>query len=293
MIKIHQHNLSDFLFCRRKFNLTVNKKIVPRITPEQFVVGGMFANTIEQCHNGMELKNCFAYIAAEEQKAMLTATTQEAINKIETRKATIMAMVGGYSRNFKDDDWEEIVPEYKVIMPILDFEYICTLDGKIIDKEGKNWVLELKTTTQLQKDTIEKLPLNFQVLSYYLALRKHLGEPIKGVYYRHIKKPTIKLKKNETPWQFQRRIATEYIEYPEKYFHQEKILFDINVLEEFEKELYQKFIDLERCYNNNFWYKNEVNCNTKYGNCVYLPYCINPTIETLETYYRTETRRDI
>ena len=294
MTTLHQHDLSDFLFCRRKFDLHYNKGYSPKVLPTAFIVGGMFADAIEQYHNGVDMMDIYAHIANMEAKALLQCTSQKEIDIIETRKATIMAMVTGYDCNF-DNDWESCEPEYRIEHQMekivtSDYKIICRLDGFVIMKDGTHWVMELKTASQLRQDTIEKLPLNFQILLYNYTLQRHLNKPVSGVIYRHIKKPTIRIKKSETPPMFQDRIMKEYMNNPEKYYNEEHIYFDTETMFEFEQELYDKLCDLDACYRTDRWYKNEINCTTKYGDCMYMPYCINPCQETLETYFKQEDK---
>jgi len=251
-------------------------------------IGDIFAKSVYHLHNGRSIEECWAYIDKLENDIKLELISQEEIDNLETDRAILFAMLGGYEQHFLHKFPNlKILPEYTTNIPInKKFRYVCRLDGRIINEKKENQILEIKTTTQIQKDLIIKLPVNFQILSYYFALKKWLHKPVFGVLYRHIKKPSIRMRQKETPQQFQKRVALEYAEQPEKYFHEEYVIFDKNVLSDFGQELYQKFADLEDCYKTNHWYKNEVSCSTKFGNCPYLQYCINPTQETLDTFYK-------
>ena len=295
LIEIHQHDLSDFTACRQKFNLAFNLEYQPKVEFKYINIGGMFARATYHLHRGQTLEWCLAGIDAAEEELKLRATKQEDIDDLEIEKTTLIAMLMGYDDMWMPKDGAEginILPEYTISVPMGRFRYVMRLDGRIPSpqKERGNWVLEIKTAAQLQADLVKTLPTNFQIKSYCWGLKKWTHRPVIGVFYRFIRKPSIRRTQKETHESFLKRLTQDYLTRKDFYFYQEDFLLDQSVLIDFEKELIQKFKDLENAYKTNRWYKNENQCVSRYGNCKYMPYCMNPTVETLETFYTKETK---
>ena len=289
LIHIHQHDIATFAECRKKFDLSFNKKIVPRKLPKTLQIGSLFAKGIFYLHKGGEIAVCCANVDFIAEQLELRATNQEHINEIETDKITTIAMLIGYEQHFMEQKLN-ILPEYHIKIPIQKkYIYIMRLDGRVKTHEKENWVLELKTTASIQKNQIERLPCDFQLKSYCWGLQKWTWKKVKGILYRFIRKPSIKQKQNETIEQFQKRLQKDYIEREDFYFYEEMPLLDQNILQDFEEELNQIFSDLTQCYKTNHWYRSPTCGNTKFGECTYFKYCSDPTIETMETYYEHET----
>ena len=289
-INIHQHDMSDFTGCRQKFDLAFNKNIYPKVMSKHINIGGLFARATYHLHRGKSLEWCQAQIALLEDKLALTATNQQLIDDLEIEKTTLICMLSGYDELWMAEDNRgiKIVPECEISVPIGRFRYVMTLDGKIqspVKRDG-NYILEIKTAAQLQANLVKTLPTNFQIKSYSWGLIQWTHRPVIGILYRFIRKPTISKKKTETHDSFLKRLHNDYHERQDFYFYQEQFLLDQSILVDFEKELMQKFKDLEECYRTNRWYKNENQCVSRYGDCRYMTYCCNPTSETLDTFYK-------
>lgn len=286
LIELHQHDLGNFLFCRQKFNLSFNKKIFPKKLSRAINIGGLFHDGTYILHKGGTLDDCWEYIGVKIITLKDKLLSQKDIDEVDEDNMVITGMLTGYERIFLNKYPDLIIyPEYKIWLDVPPFRFVCTIDA-YIKNQGKPWILELKTTTSITEDTIINLPVNFQILSYYYILRyKWLYKPVIGVIYRHIKKPSIRLKKTETKIEFQDRILREYDD--DSYFNEEIIRFDESLLDDFKIEFYQKIEDLKHCYKTGYWFKNEQNCNIKYGPCPYLKFCTQPTQETLDMWYKT------
>ena len=279
-IELHQHEINSFLQCKQKFDLMVNKRLRSRVSSKPFKIGGLFAKGAEMIHNGIQIEIVSAFIDEQESKSKIYCKSQEEFNEIETDKIIVTSMLYGYFENF---DIKGIIPEYQICIPINDYKIICRLDGRK-KNNNKDWILELKTSSQIEKNLFDKLPVDFQIKAYYWALQKWSRKFPEGIIYRYIKKPSIRQRKNERLDQFQKRLLLEYLNEKEKYFYEQRIYFDKLIYEDFEKEIVDILNDISNCYKTNKWYKSGFGC-TIYNNCQYLKYCSNPTQETLETFY--------
>jgi len=289
MIEVHQHDVATFLTCRRKFYLSFVEGYKLKTQPNYINIGSVFAKSVYYLHKGKDIGFCMAYIEKLQEELAKKATNQSQIEEANTNCVILQAMLNGYEKRFDHSQITEIEPEYRsefLFPQNKNFKYVCRLDGKAkVDEQ--NWIMELKTTAQINRNLVKQLPTNFQINSYWISLLKN-GYDVTGVWYRFIQKPSIRQKKTETLTQFQKRIMFDYIDRPDHYFYEDTLMFDKNVVKQFEEGLYQVFDDILRCYATNAWYqegvgffRGETNCS----NCWFLNYCYNPTEETLETYY--------
>ena len=288
-IIVHQHDIATFQECRKRFDLSFNQHIFPRIQKKFIEVGSLFSKSVYYLHKGTPIENCLAYIEQKAEELKLSAVNQERINEIEEDKVTVVAMLNGYNEKFMSQN-VEIIPEYNIKVPIKrKYIYSMTLDGRIKTYQKDNWILEIKTTASIEKDQITRLPCDFQIKSYAWGLQKWAHKPVKGVLYRFIRKPSIKQKQTETIDQYLKRLMLDYINRKDFYFYEEMPLLDQNIISDFDNEIYQMFDDLNACYKTNNWYKSPLCGKTRYGICPYFQYCSNPIEETLETFYEMRT----
>ena len=76
-LKIHQHDVSTFVECRKKFDLSFNQHIYPRKISKALHIGDLFAKSVYWLHKNKSIEECLAWIHAESEKLKL-----QAINKI-------------------------------------------------------------------------------------------------------------------------------------------------------------------------------------------------------------------
>ena len=292
MLKIHQHDVSNFMSCRRLFYLSFVLGYEPAVIRKYLNIGDLFARCTYWLHKGEDIGYCMALVDAEQEKIQAQAKSQEQINALETNVQIVQSMLFGYEHHFMSHRdpralplIREIKPEYAIEIPISDqIIYVCRLDGRIVDIYMKDWILELKTS-QEQATLVKILPLNFQINSYWWALNRKTESPVSGVVYRFVRKPSIKQKKDASLDEYRQRLMKDYVDRPDFYFGEQQLSFDQTVLNTFEKNLMQIFNDIVECFHTNTWTYNGNHCNNNWGLCPYLDFCKNPTPETLETFY--------
>lgn len=285
-IILRQHEVNYFLQCRRKFDLYVNKRIVPAITKDYLEIGGVFDNAISEYFKGKDLPYCLAIIDTLIDEKIIKAISQSYVELLENIRIIVQGMVTGYIERFKP---YIIQHHYHIDIPIIPgYRLSCELDGLLIKEkeEGKElWIVENKTTSQIDKEYIKKLNTDFQMNCYFYGLKNWKHKPVSGVLYRVSKKPTIRLKQKETRDQFRRRLMIEYLDNVENYFYEEEIYKDHSQDKMFENDILNIFKDIEQCKKQDRYYASGHTC-TDFGNCHYLLYCNNPTEDTLNTFYK-------
>jgi hypothetical protein len=311
-IDLHQHHLDNFLRCPFKYYMANVAKYKVRGIKKALNIGDLFAQCVFHLHQGKTIAECMNEVRKLQQPLLDKSMSQEHSDELETSVVVVQCMLFGYEKYFLDKKElrvtkfndhggiegfneikiEQIIPEYHITVPYAignyHFNYINRLDGKIITV-GNPWILELKSTSQIDKDLLIKLATNFQINSYWFAMFMKEKQSIQGILYRYIRKPSIKQTQKENAQQYWIRLAKDYKDRPDFYFFEECLYFDENKLMEFMRDFKHYFEELTRCYCMNSWVRKGTACDSNFGLCDYLKYCSNPTEETLRTYYETIT----
>lgn len=224
--------------------------------------------------------------------------SQEEANELEVQRATVRAMLTGYFNRF--GKWgEETIRELSFDIPIRNpktgaVSRSFRLQGKIdaitvID--GKTWLVEYKTASQINKGYFERVSLDEQITLYMYAYRETFGVKPEGVIYRVLKKPTIRQAKKESMEQFCNRLEQDYVDRPDFYFFEQKYYRSENDLKQFEKELWaftQQYLYEKR---------NDINCKNAsrcldFGQCEYMPICLGEADLELD-YVKKEKHEEL
>ena len=168
-------------------------------------------------------------------------------------------------------DFQSILPEHQFSLDFNGMSIEGRLDG-LVQKDGKWWVRETKTTSLAQRQFKERVTISDQATLYYWAARK-LGFPVEGIMYDALHKPLLRKSQKEDANGFGLRIRLDYQQRPEHYFTREYVYrteLDIKMFEEdllaFQKDLIQK--DKEGGY-----YRNQNSCMSFNSACPYLKIC--------------------
>jgi hypothetical protein len=281
-IVLRQHEVRIFLQCRRKFDLYVNKRIVPAITKDYLEIGGLFDDAISEYFKGHDLPYCLAIVDILVDEKIIKAVSQDYVELLENIRIIVQGMLTGYIEKFKP---YIIKPHYHINVPIIPgYRLSCELDG-LLTREKELWIVENKTTAQIDTGYIKKLNTDFQMNCYFYGLKNWKYKQVSGVLYRVSKKPTIRQRQKETSEQFRKRLMLEYIDNVKDYFYEEEIYKDHSQDKMFEKDIIEIFKDIEQCKKQNRYYASGEGCSN-FGGCQYLLYCNNPNSDTLETFYK-------
>ncbi len=224
--------------------------------------------------------------------------TQEEANELEVQRATVRAMLTGYFNRF--GKWgEETIRELSFDIPIRNpktgaVSRSFRLQGKIdaiTTIDGKPWIVEYKTASQINKGYFDRVSLDEQITLYMYAHREKFGVKPEGVIYRVLKKPTIRQTKKESMEQFCNRLEQDYVDRPDFYFFEQKYYRSENDLKQFEKELWaftQQYLYEKR---------NDINCKNAsrcldFGQCEYMPICLGEADLELD-YVKKEKHEEL
>lgn len=171
---------------------------------------------------------------------------EAAFEKGEKSKAAVAGMIRGYAAaRHKDlENWEVLfcekgfnsIPLFEVDRETGDAHLVGehTYAGKIDMRArrltgkhaGEIWAWDHKSTAAFSDGDMEALKVADQPTRYFHALQ-HMGEPVEGMIWNMVRKPSIRQKKNETYDDFLDRLEADYSN-PERkafYFKREIVRF--------------------------------------------------------------------
>lgn len=275
---------SEFLNCRMKFRYAYVMGLVPRGIQVPFLVGGLFHDELERFYRSKkwDLKKTDKRI----KEAIVDAIRENHVEKkesvlIESQRAMLMGILKGYKKQYKNDlkTWKIKAAEMKFKIPVKNGWSFSGMIDLLILKGKQVFIVEHKTTSQLNEGYVSRLPLDNQIIGYSWATYKTLKKMPSGVIYNVVLKSRFRLGQAEKFENYLQRVEEDYILNPTKYYYRESLLFSKKDLQKFQIELH-KFIDeIERCDEVNFYYKNPTAC-TMYGRCLYMNLCIEGVNKT-------------
>jgi hypothetical protein len=203
------------------------------------------------------------------------------INDIELFRVQLHALMPEYFAYYLDDftkkKWISSEGEFRI--PFCGTFIKGKMDA-VFSVKGKPWLLESKTSSQINEDQLmSTLSLDLQNNIYLWALERMLHnkgskkKPV-GVLRNIIRRPGIKIKKGESLSQYEKRLRQKIIDDPEHYFIRFEIILDWHHQSMFNatfQEMVQEF--MKWCDTNRPSWRYGMPCVNKYGLCQYVGIC--------------------
>lgn len=278
---ITHSSMSAFKNCRKKYQYRYEHCLSPKRRKESLHFGSAIHKGLELYYSGFELNEILNAVECMLTPSDTTGWDQKDFEREQTLKATARGMLTAYVYHFNDrESFEEIKPEWQFSLPVINpatdypvrnVRHEGKVDG-LFKKEGRWWLREFKTASQVGRDYLERLKLDTQITSYVEAAERTLNIDIAGVIYTILKKPSIKQKQDENVQQFCERVEADYVERPDFYFHQEELFRGHDDFLEWRYEKYETAKDIENARKTGRFYRNTSMC-TLYGQCEYMPLC--------------------
>lgn len=188
-------------------------------------------------HKALELRALGADAGEAYNAAIATGTFTE------SDAATLFGLIGGYYNAYKNgnDAIERMHPEIEFNLPIpgsRTFTAAGKIDGLAVLKDGRTALVEHKTCSEdisAGAPYWERLRFNVQLMQYVLAARAN-GWDVECAVYDVIRKPSIRVKQNETPDEFGARLLADCTERPEFYFARREVAILDDHIHEFETQ---------------------------------------------------------
>ncbi len=218
------------------------------------------------------------------------------------------AMMTGYARQYRDGALDVITIDEGCLSDIVNpatgaksrsFAFAAHVNG-VVRIDGRNYLVEHRTTSTLDEDYLQRLWADFQVTLRANYIEKHLGTPIGGVVYDILVKSRVRQAAGETVAAFAKRkaallaksksgktsakrqmpesdaayaarLATKYCE--PGMFHREVVDFDAQRRAELSSELWELTQSLLDARRRDAWYQNTSFCFHYRRPCEYLALC--------------------
>jgi len=148
----------------------------------------------------------------------------------EVEWQTLRQLLAGHFWRYENDDLEHVTVEQSFEIPLINpatgaasrtFRLAGKMDGIVRLPDGRLAVLEYKTAGEDISPDSEywlRLRCDGQISMYVLAARA-LGHDVATILYDVTRKPTIRLRKNETPEQYGERLLEDVGERPVRRRH--------------------------------------------------------------------------
>lgn len=287
VITLTHTTTTQFRNCRRRYYHRNVQHLVRKYAGEARGIG-------YAVHRGIEQGSVQAGLDALGERPIFD---QQDYDQLELARVIVHAMLTGYFKHF--DPLPNYRPEIQFRLPILNpgtghrsrsYQFAGKVDG-LCQIDGRYFLVEYKTTSQLGPAAIDNLPLDAQVTAYIYALQRFLDIRIDGVIYRFLRRPSIRQRQNETAEQFRDRLTQDYINRPDFYFREEQLYRLRDDLDRYERDLWNLTQDMLHARRHGLWYMNTSRCQD-FGGCDYIPICRGDH-DALDLFMREEPHTEL
>ncbi len=274
---------STFAWCRKKFEYQYLKRLSKKTAAVYFFVGGIWHNVLSYVYGHLNdspeslVLHTKKMIDAAVDKELTKPLVDTYILELEKARATLIGMSSGYITKYLAQDkkiWKVLTIERSFKIPLNNgWKVAGKIDLQVSDR-GLPALVEHKSTGQLDAGYVARLPVDMQIQEYTWAMfhDKQFVKPQK-VIYNVTQKSNYRQRKSETIDTFCDRVSEDYVINPTKYFYRESLSV-IPKLDLFEEELYNITKEIDRCIEQQNFYRNTSVCTLR-GQCQFLPICLD------------------
>ena len=203
-----------FQSCRYKYNLRMIEGLAPLTQDDNLYLGSVWHSVLEIWYGRGEPDTRI-------EKATQVINQNFPNHQTDSRQKRdwhlCHAMFRGYINQYPEDEFKVLAVEMEFVIPIINpltrrpsrtFELRGKVDGLAqLKQTGELFILEHKSAAQITGSYIERLPSDFQINLYAMALSRFLKRKISGVIYSVTRKANLKQSEGETEEQFEIRKA--------------------------------------------------------------------------------------
>jgi len=302
--------MAAFKSCRRRYQYRYVHGLEQKDRPLYYDFGTAVHLALAYHYNGVPaneitiaIENYFADNAPAQDES-------ERLQKWIDARDLAVAMYLQYAKRYPQELFKVIDVEKGFELPIMDVRGLpyenMTLAGKadmVVDENGL-WVVEHKTASVIDTKYKRKLTLDAQSMIYLEAMERVYGQKFNGVIYnvlaksipvmpKVLKKGSLSLDKGQstTPELYRQAIAenglneADYVEFlayleenQKEYFYREYLTFSQEERGEWQRELWQIAVDIERAGELGSFYRNTASCYG-FGQCEFTHICEAPDKE--------------
>lgn len=270
-MKLSASSLSTFKSCPHKYNLKYVQKIKPLLVEdsEALRLGSAFHRALE---TGDLSSEEYAYFDDKTIK-MIVASSNFVKNHYTFK--TEDSLNGLKICDLNDDN---LLKEYHLNTKLGQFINLNGfIDLVLLDDVKGDIIIDYKFTSS--SAFADSYKTSDQSVIYKTAYEQQTGRKVLNVYFLVVLKPTIRLKKSETP--------DEYFQRVQEWYTDDKILLQkVEKFEELQSDLEKDLTSTLHCVNNNLYFKNKSACHNYGRKCEYWALCHHE--DNAELDYRKE-----
>ena len=291
---VTQSMLSDYVACRQRMRYILDGWETPA-TKEALMFGDLWHSFLQHTYQRMMRKREWPVFADLEKVVMqekMPGLSGAAAQLMELQLCRAAALYPIYVQAWRADDLKRdwVLVEKSFDVPWEGYLLRGKRDGVFRAKKGSKglFLLETKTSSAFDEAALEDaLSFNFQNLFYIHTLEQTLNEPVLGVLYNCIRRPSLRFNpgKGETLSDHYQRLCSDVAARRETYFFRMELNYSDAKKERFREELRWK-LDEFRAWLGEMpesnWhpqtFKNEQACIGKWR-CEFLHACATGTME--------------
>jgi len=190
---------NSFRNCRKQAELRYLQHLLPLERDRNLHYGSLIHDCLQLWHTGRDLAAVLALI-----DRLCPNRIHDENQRLDAHLAT--AMMKAYASRYAAEDFEVVALEKTFEGPIVNpatgaasrsFVLAGKVDG-IVRIGDEHYLLENKTTSQLNSDYLERLWTDFQITIYAYYVEQTMGIPITGILYNILVKAKLQQSKGET-----------------------------------------------------------------------------------------------
>lgn len=271
-------SLSTFLACPQKHAFRYVEGLELRRRPEPLTLGSAYQLAIE--HND-------PWEGVNRLRSDARISSQADEDRLQVHEAIVHSASSLYLEHFSPSETSVKEFEYRVRLrsPYTGavsrtFDLLGFAD-EWLDLGAYAGLVENKLVGQLGETNLRRLPLDRQLALECYGTWRATGKPVREVWYRFMRKPSIRQRKGESVEEFCARIAEDYVTRPDFYLHEEHLIRSEADLLRIEEELWEWARQLRAQRNQKLFPRNTSHC-AEFGGCPYMAMCLRePGAEAL------------
>lgn len=277
--------LSSFLACPQKFDFSYERHLTAKAKAEPLTLGKAYQLSIEHSDPAV------GAATLREEAKILSQADEDRVRAHETivRSASSLYLERyGPAQGIREFEYLVRLRNARNGYPSRTYDLLGYAD-EWIDKGGYAALVENKLVGQITEQSIRRLPLDRQIALEAYGTWRATGLEAREVFYRMMRKPSIRQRKGEDIEEFCERVAQDYLDRPDFYCVEEHFLRTADDLLRIETELWEWASQIRRSRAAGTWTRNTSQC-AEYGGCQFLALCLGePGAEGL---YATRTSAD-
>lgn len=285
MLEISHSSCSTARSCPMKYKWHYLDGLTPIRKSTSLALGTIVHEAWDMFYNGFSEVEVSQYIKSSMDEKIANSSLTE-MEDLEIIKWSALGMWESYPyKNLLEYQEIKSEKEFKVRIGKMRNVIFVGRSDRLIKKDGKWWVGELKTTGLSLQQFTNRMSVSDQATAYVYAWRQK-GYPVHGVIYDVIKKPLLRKGINENGLTFCSRIYSDYKVNPHKYHMKHYEYRSEDDLKRWEQDT-KKTIHTIRGIWKGHYFRNPDSCWNYNSECPYKKICFTdkPDQLTLDLYF--------